>query len=149
MSSVVLDTHALVWLLAGNRRLSPTVAEVVRQAADTNQAFVSAITPWEIAMLVAKNRLTFACDVQTWLDDALSQPGISLAPLLPAIAVDSTRLPGTMHADPADRIIVATARHFHATLITTDTQLLAYGRTGHVSVLDSSSSESTTPNEPA
>ena len=91
MSSVVLDTHALVWLLAGDRRLSPAVAEVVQQAADTNHAFVSAITPWEIAMLVSKGKLTFACDVQTWLDDALSLPGITLAPLLPVIAVDSVR----------------------------------------------------------
>ena len=145
MSGVVLDTHALVWLLAGNRRLSPAVARVVRQAADTNQAFVSAITPWEIAMLVAKNRLTFACDVRTWLDDALGQPGISLAPLLPAIAVDSTRLPGTIHGDPADRIIVATARHLRATLITADTNLLVYGRAGHVPVLDASASDGSIP----
>jgi PIN domain nuclease of toxin-antitoxin system len=147
VSGVVLDTHALVWLLAGNRRLSPTAGEVIREATGTNQVFVSAITSWEIAMLVAGDRLTFACDVQTWLDDALSQPGISLAPLLPAIAVDSTRLPGTLRGDLADRIIVATARHLHATLVTTDTKLLAYGRTGHVSVLDASSSRPPTPDE--
>ena len=138
MSSVVLDTHALVWLLAGDRRLSPAVAEVVQQAADTNHAFVSAITPWEIAMLVSKGKLTFACDVQTWLDDALSLPGITLAPLLPVIAVDSVRLPGALHGDPADRIIVATARRLRATLVTADAKLLTYGRSGHVAVLDTS-----------
>jgi PIN domain nuclease of toxin-antitoxin system len=138
VSGVVLDTHAFVWLLAGNTRLSPTAVDAIRRAADMNQAFVSAITPWEIAMLVAKNWLAFACDVQTWLDDALSQPGISLAPLLPAVAVDSTRLPGAIHGDPADRIIVATARHLHAKLVTADTGLLAYGRAGYVPVLDAS-----------
>ena len=139
MSGVLLDTHTLAWLLIGDRRLSPAVAEFVQQAAATNQVYVSAITPWEVVMLVARNRLTFARDVQTWLDEALSRPGITLASLLPAIAVDSVRLPGIMHGDPADRIIVATARHLRATLITADAKLLTYGRSGHVAVLDASS----------
>jgi PIN domain nuclease of toxin-antitoxin system len=139
VSAVVLDTHSLVWLLAGDRRLSPAVAEVVRQAAETNLAFVSAITPWEIAMLVAKNKLTFSCDVRTWLDQALSRPGITLAPLTPAIAIDSVLLPGFPRGDPADRMIVATARRLRATLVTADAKLLTYGRGGHVAVLDTSS----------
>lgn len=139
MSGVLLDTHTLVWLLAGDRRVSPAVADVAQHAAATNQVFISAITPWEIAMLVAKNRLSFTCDVQEWLDEALSQPGITLAPLLPMIAVDSARLPGMLHGDPADRIIVATARHLRATLVTADATLLTYGRSGHVAVLDASS----------
>ena len=139
MSGVLLDTHALVWLMVGDGRLSPAVAEVVQQAAATNQVYVSAITPWEIAMLVARNRLTFASDIRTWLDQALNQPGITLAPLIPAIAVDSVRLPGTIHGDPADRIIVATARYLRATLVTADAKLLTYGRSGHVAVLDASS----------
>lgn len=138
MSGVLLDTHALVWLMVGDGRLSPAVAEVVQQAAATNQVYVSAITPWEIAMLVARNRLTFASDIRTWLDQALSQPGITLASLIPAIAVDSVRLPGTIHGDPADRIIVATARNLRATLVTADAKLLTYGRSGHVAVLDAS-----------
>jgi len=138
VSGVLLDTHALVWLMVGDGRLSPAVAEVVQQAAATNQVYVSAITPWEIAMLVARNRLTFASDIRTWLDQALSQPGITLASLIPAIAVDSVRLPGTIHGDPADRIIVATARNLRATLVTADAKLLTYGRSGHVAVLDAS-----------
>lgn len=96
MSRVLLDTHTLFWLLIGDRRLSPAAAEVVQQAAATNQVYVSAITPWEVAMLVIRNRLTFASDVQTWLDEALSRPGITLASLLPAIAVDSA--PAWHHA---------------------------------------------------
>ena len=90
-------------------------------------------------MLVARNRLTFARDVQTWQGEALSRPGIALASLLPAVAVDSVLLPGIIHGDPADRIIVATARHLRATLITADAKLLTYGRSGHVAVLDASS----------
>jgi len=140
MSAVLLDTHVLVWLLDGDRRLSPAAVEAIRQAAVTNQAFVSAITPWEIAMLVAKNRLTFTCDVQTWLDEALGQPGIALAPIPPVVAVDSVRLPGTLHGDLADRIIAATARHLRATLVTADARLLSYGRSGHVAVSDACAS---------
>ena len=74
-------------------------------------------------------------DVQEWVDDALRQPGVALAPLNPAVAIASTRLPGAMHGDPADRLIVATARHLDALLITADDGLLAYGGTGHVAVL--------------
>jgi PIN domain nuclease of toxin-antitoxin system len=139
VSGVVLDTHILVRLLVGDRRVSPAVAQIIQQAADANQAFISAITPWEIAMLVSKNKLTFACDVQAWIDEALGRPGITLAPLTTEIAVDSVRLPGALHGDPADRIIVATARRLRAMLVTADAKLLTYGREGHVAVLDASS----------
>ncbi len=97
--------------------------------------WVSAITPWEIGMLVAKGRLVLDRDVMDWLQAALSLPGIRVAPLEPALAVASTRLPGELHGDPADRLIVATARHLGATLVTADAALLAYGQLGHVGVL--------------
>ncbi len=90
-------------------------------------------------MLVSKGKLMFACDVQTWLDEALSRPGITLAPLTTEIAVDSVYLPGILHGDPADRIITATARRLRATLVTADAKLLTYGREGHVTVLDATS----------
>ena len=100
--------------------------------------WVSAITPWEIGMLVAKGRLVLDRDVMDWLQAALALPGIRVAPLEPAVAVASTRLPDDLHGDPADRLIVATARHLGATLITADAALLAYGRLGHVGVLSAS-----------
>lgn len=136
MSDVLLDTHVLIWLLNGDRTLSPGVVTVIERAARQGTVFVSAITPWEIAMLVAKRRLTLARDVQEWVDEALRQPGVALAPLDPAIAVASTRLPGTIHGDPADRLIVATARHLETLLITADERLLAYGAAGHAAVLN-------------
>lgn len=135
MSDVVLDTHTLIWLLDGNGLLAPAVVTVIEQAAREGTVWVPAITPWEIAMLVAKGRLTLMRDGQEWVDEALHQPGIALAPLDPAIAVASTRLPGTIHGDPADRLIVATARHLGALLVTADERLLAYGAAGHVAVL--------------
>lgn len=96
---------------------------------------VSAITPGEIGMLAATGRLVLDRDVMDWIAAALSLPGVRLAALEPAIAVASTRLPAELHGDPADRLIVATARALGATLITADVALLAYGRAGHVGVL--------------
>ncbi len=87
-------------------------------------------------MLVAKRRIRLDRPVEQWVDIALALPGIQLAPLEPAIAVRSTKLPGEFHPDPADRIIVATARSLGATLVTRDRRLVAYGRAGHLDVLE-------------
>jgi len=65
---------------------------------------------------------------EQWVSEALATPGLSLAPLTPEIAIDSTRLPGELHTDPSDRILVATARRLNVTLLTRDHQLLEYGR---------------------
>ena len=135
MNAVLLDTPALVWLVVGDGRLRLAVRRRIETAAQQQQLWVSAITPWEIGMLVAKGRLVLDRDVMDWLQAALSLPGIRVAPLEPALAVASTRLPGELHGDPADRLIVATARHLGATLVTADAALLAYGQLGHVGVL--------------
>ncbi len=134
MTAVLLDTHVLIWLLAGSPRLGDQARAVIRQAADIHELYVSAITPWEIAMLVSKGRLVLEQDVGEWIETALEQPGIRLMPLLPEIAVASTRLPGMIHGDPADRILVATARHLSALLVSADGLLLTYGAEGHVRV---------------
>jgi PIN domain nuclease of toxin-antitoxin system len=132
---LLLDTHVLVWLMAGEARLGAAVRAAIDLAAAQQQLWVCAITPWEIAMLVAKGRLTLDRDVMAWVDTALGLPGIRLAALEPAISVASTRLPEALHADPADRLIVATARHLGAALVTADAALLAYAARGHLAAL--------------
>lgn len=127
---LLLDTHVLIWLLEDSTRISDAVYTKVQQAADEDQLLVSAITPWEIAFLTAKGKLTLRRDVSEWLDAALALPGIRLEPLSPAITAASTRLPGEIHADPADRILVATARHTDAVLVTADQQILNYASQG-------------------
>jgi PIN domain nuclease of toxin-antitoxin system len=129
---LLLDTHVLVWLLAGNPRLGKEARRLIREAAQADLLHLSAISPWEIAVLVQKGRLLLEQDVGEWIAAALALPGIRLEPLSPAIAVASTRLPGNLHADPADRIIAATARRLGATLITADGLLLQYGAAGHL-----------------
>lgn len=132
MMRILLDTHIFVWLLQNSSRISGTVYEHIEAAENRDELFVSAITPWEIAMLVAKGRLGLTRDVGEWLATALGLPGVHLEPLSPAIAVASTRLPWTVHPDPADRILLATARHLDATLISADRQMLSYGEQGQV-----------------
>jgi PIN domain nuclease of toxin-antitoxin system len=130
MTPLLLDTHVLIWLLRDAEQISEPVYEQIQRAADADMVVVSAITPWEIALLVSKRKITLEVDVQEWIDAALELPGVRLEPLSPAIAVASTRLPWEMHPDPADRILVATARHLGATLVTADQLLLRHGSDG-------------------
>ncbi len=129
---LLLDTHVLVWLLEDSARISDSIHAQIQQAADEDRLFVSAITPWEIAMLVSKGKLRLSRDVAEWINAALSLPGVRLEPLSPAISVASTRLPWEAHGDPADRILLATARHLDATMITADDEILGYGKLGFV-----------------
>jgi PIN domain nuclease of toxin-antitoxin system len=133
---LVLDTHLLIWLFEGVDSMGANARAEIDEATPQNSVFVSAITPWEIALLVSKNRLKLDRDVMHWLSDALSRPGITLIPLEPEIAVDSTRLPFDIHPDPADRILVATARHLGATLVTADKALLDLAKKGYFRAMD-------------
>lgn len=89
-------------------------------------------------MLVEKGRLALGQDVGQWLDNTLGLPPIKLVPIEPAIAVDSVRLPGDFHADPADRLIVATSRAIQAPLMTADQAILNYSKLGYVTTFDAS-----------
>lgn len=135
-AALVLDTHVLVWLVQGDSRLHAEIVCQIDEAARQTRVLVPAISLWEIGMLVAKGRLQLAQDVQQWVDAVLGLPGLGLAALEPAIAIASSRLPGALHGDPADRMIAATARHHDALLVTADEKLLAYGAAGHLKVMD-------------
>jgi PIN domain nuclease of toxin-antitoxin system len=136
---LLLDTHALMWLMSDDPKLGTKAKEAIRSAYREKRARISAITPWEIALLVSKNRLNLGKDVLVWILEALEIPGVRLVPLEPEIAIASTRLPFEIHADPADRILVATARHLGATLVTADTALLEFAKQGHFVAIDAAS----------
>ncbi len=135
MSLVLLDTHVWVWLLNGDRKLNPKALRAIEQSLSEEAVLLSAISPWEVAMLVNKGSLTLDRDVGEWVSAAASIPGIRIEPITPEIAVASTRLPGEIHPDPADRMIAATARHLGALLITDDRLLLNYGAARHLKAL--------------
>jgi PIN domain nuclease of toxin-antitoxin system len=133
---LLLDTHTLVWSINEGPKLGKEAKEFIRIAGDEGRILVSAITPWEIGLLVSKGRLTLEADVMKWVCDALTVPGVALVPLEPGIAVESTRLPFEMNPDPADRILVATARHLGATLVTADQALLELATHGKFRAID-------------
>ena len=122
---IVLDTHIWVWWVHGDAALSAP-ARALLDAAELTGIGVSAISCWEVAKLVERQRLTLPCPVGDWIQQALSYPGVRLLELSPRVCVESTQLPGTFHRDPADQIIVATARVFEASLVTEDAKILAY-----------------------
>jgi len=121
----VLDTHVWVWWHVAPLRLSPASASALG-ASSGNDLVLPAISIWEVAKLVEKGRLAFNEPLDLWVHEALRMPCLRLAPLSPAVAIESTRLPGSFHADPADQLIVATARQLGAALITSDERILAY-----------------------
>ncbi len=120
---IVLDTATWIWRASEPKRLS---ARARRAIEAEGTALVSAISVWEVAMLVAKRRIQLDRPVEQWLDVALALPSLQLAALDPAVAVRSTRLPGEFHPDPADRIIVATALEYDAAIVTPDDRLRTY-----------------------
>ena len=95
-------------------------------ANETDLIGVSAISCWEIAKLVEYGRLELPCPLEEWFEQALSYPGVQLLALTPEIAIESTRLPGEFHRDPADQIIVATAKLYGCPLVTSDERILSY-----------------------
>ena len=135
MSLVLLDTHVWIWLLNGDQKLNPKALKAVERSLSGEAVLLSAISPWEVAMLVSKGRLTLDRDVGEWVQQAIKIQGFRVEPISPEIAVASTRLPGNIHSDPADRLIAATARHLGAILITDDQLLLDYGTAGHLKTL--------------
>lgn len=133
---IVLDTHMLIWAVSDDARLGAGARASVMDSARADRIAVSAITVWEIALLVERGRLRLRRDVAAWIDAALALPGIGLMPIEPAIAIDSVRLPGDFHADPADRFIVGTARRLDFPLLTADCGILAYAAAGHLRAAD-------------
>jgi PIN domain nuclease of toxin-antitoxin system len=123
---IVLDTHVLIWWVAGETKLSRSAASTIKRAQAENGIMISSITAWEIAMLVDRGRLTLTMDVFTWLSTVERISGLRFVPIDNSIAIASVNLPGEFHNDPVDRIIAATARRFGAPLVTQDRRIRSY-----------------------
>ncbi len=123
---ITLDTHALIWWLNGDKSLSGTALKAINNAMKSGCIYVSAISAWEIAMLIRADRLVMAMPLNEWIEKIEKLPFIKFVPVSNEIALDSVNLPGEFHKDPADRIIVSTARINNSTLITSDKKILSY-----------------------
>lgn len=137
-SAVLLDTCAVIWL--GNRdRMAEEALDAIFAAGRGPGVFVSPVSAWEIGLLSrpekAGRSVRFLPDAKTWFARMMAGPGIRDAALTPEIAIDASNLPGSLHADPADRLIVATARHLGAPVVTRDRQIIGYSERGYVGVI--------------
>lgn len=122
---ILLDTHVWIWLCHGDLLLPADLGNLIDIQRSEGLA-VSAISVWEVAKLVERGRLELPFDLGPWLDMALDSSGVAVIPLSPSIAVASTKLPGEFHRDPADQIIVATARVHDLALATCDQRIRLY-----------------------
>ena len=124
---IVLDTHVLVWWVTGQTaELSRKALSAIEKEAAGGEILVSSISAWEIAMLVERGRLQLTMDVEQWLNIITEIDAVRFVPVNNRIAVKSVALPGEFHKDPADRLIVATARDAAAPLITADEKIRQY-----------------------
>lgn len=121
---ILLDTHVWVWWVHDDP-MPMHLRSAIEMREDEGFA-VSAISCWEVAKLVERGRLELPNDIEEWLDLALNESGVHLIPLSPDIAAESTILPGDFHRDPADQIIVATARIHNLLLATCDEKIRGY-----------------------
>lgn len=124
---IVLDTHALIWWVGKDARLSASASQTIeRELSSDGSILISAISAWEIAMLLQRNRLSLAMDLQEWLGAVESIEGVELIPINARVALQAAQLPGEFHKDPADRFIVALARERNVLLLTADEKIQRY-----------------------
>ena len=123
---IVLDTQAWLWWLHAPSELSRPALAALRRAEKEEAILVSAISVWEVAVKNSMGRLDLPMEIHEWFRQAADYPGITIEPVMPVDAIDSTLLPGNFHKDPADRIIVALARRYSAPLVSSDSLIRAY-----------------------
>jgi PIN domain nuclease of toxin-antitoxin system len=122
---IVLDTHTWIWWVHDPIQLTEAQIETITSN-ETDLIGISAISCWEVAKLVEVKRLELPLPLEAWFQLALSYPGVQILALTPEVAIESTHLPPPFHRDPADQIIVATARLHRCPLFTSDEKILRY-----------------------
>jgi PIN domain nuclease of toxin-antitoxin system len=129
----LLDTHVLIWtVLQASREVSKGFFAEMESWQQNGLVFLSPFTAWELALLVEARQLDLGMTVERVWQSATQDDGFSIATLNAHTLIEANRLPGFPHRDPADRILVATARENGMTFVTRDKKLLDYARAGHI-----------------
>jgi PIN domain nuclease of toxin-antitoxin system len=137
VSAILLDTHIWLWYAQGNaERLTAAGARKLDQARQVDGLRISSISVWEIGARLAEGRIHLSVPLRDWVREALSPAGIALLPLDAESAAESTLLPGEPPADPACRLLIATARTKCLVLATRNSKIVDYGRAGHLQLLE-------------
>ena len=108
------------------KKLSPTVESLLSTPEHYDELLLSAISIWEFSKLLEKKRIGISCNPEEWIAEALDMQKLRLIPFTPTISYRSTSLPQPFNSDPADQIIVATAREENATILTKDKTIWEY-----------------------
>jgi PIN domain nuclease of toxin-antitoxin system len=133
---LLLDTCAIIWIVL-KEPLVPAALAAITRSASTGSLLVSAVSAWEVGLLATRRRapLSFRPDAPTWFERLLSRPGTTAVALDHRVALAAAFLPGKLHDDPADRLLVATARDLGVPLVTRDRRILDYAAQGHVEAI--------------
>jgi PIN domain nuclease of toxin-antitoxin system len=125
---IILDTHAWIWLVNDPRLLSPSARRAAERAISRNAIYISSISVWEVALLSASGRIKLTMDVHDWIAGSEALPFFNFVPVDNAISLRSVSLPGPLHNDPADRIIIATAIIKGMPVVTKDEKIRKYSK---------------------
>jgi len=135
MAPLLLDTHTAIWLVR-NEPIARAAEDAIKAVYDADGTLLaSPITAWEVGLLVSLKRIDLLATPQRWFERLLSIPNVQLVELSPDVLIAASFLPGQPPRDPADRILLATARDLGAMLVTRDRAILAYAQEGHVGVV--------------
>lgn len=126
----LIDTHIWIWYLDGaEERMSPEAVHLLRRCATGEGLLVSDISVWEVGNKVSRGKLALSPGVSAWVDRAGRKPGFAFLPLDRQILLSSTQLPGTVHGDPADRMLIASSALAGVPLVTADHLIVEYAAT--------------------
>jgi PIN domain nuclease of toxin-antitoxin system len=123
---IVLDTHAWIWWVSNPEFLSDKAKQIIDEAVTNRNVLISSISVWEVAILVSRGRLKLTMNPDDWVAASEALPFFDFVPVSNSIALKSVQLPGILHNDPADRIIIATAISMGAVLVTKDEKIRSY-----------------------
>ena len=134
LEKLTLDTHVLIWYTEGSN-LSESEVNLIETARKKGCLYISAISIWEVAMLVSKDKIAFSIGLDQWIHQLLSTPGLKVIDLTPSILVQSCDLPIYPHKDPADRLIISSSRAINSYLMTADHRTIKYANQGYLKVI--------------
>lgn len=134
-NKIVLDTHILIWSILNPENLSKIVSDQIVSAQSNNELYISAITLWEIAMLMQKKRINLYEPIRDFLEAISNINGLNIIPITPISASESVSLPGGFLSDPADCMIIAAAREIAGTLVSRDKKIIKWALQGYLKVI--------------
>ena len=135
IEKLTLDTHVLIWYTEGIN-LTQEQVDLIEAVRSKGGLYISAISIWEISMLVSKEKIAFAISLDEWINKLLSTPGLQIMDLSLPILRQSCDLPNYHHRDPADRLIIASSRWINSHLLTFDHKILDYAKQGYLKVVN-------------